>query len=113
MVAAETPARGVGLLPGGVAHAHKQVLHTQVLFGVDLLGNMGFIVVMKYVPGLTVAVVLLLNPVLACAEGLMLGVDRLPGLLTYAGALVIVCSSAAIVVASQSQTTTVQLQMDT
>lgn len=82
-----------------------------MLGAVDLLGNMGYIAVLRYVPSLTVAVAMLLSPLIAAVEGICLGVESLPGPLTWAGATVIVASSAVIVADSQSQSTTVELKM--
>ena len=82
-----------------------------MLGAVDLLGNMGYIAVLKYVPSLTVAVAMLLSPLIAAIEGMCVGVESLPGPLTWAGASVIVASSAVIVADSQSQSTSVELKM--
>ena len=46
---------------------------------VDYLGNYAFIAVMKYLPALVIASALLLGPLVACAEGVLLGVEELPG----------------------------------
>mgnify|MGYP006150579151 CR=1 FL=1 len=82
-----------------------------MLGAVDLLGNMGYIAVLKYVPGLTVAVAMLLSPLIAAIEGMCVGVETMPGALTWVGAAVIVASSGVIVADSQSQSTTVELNM--
>eukprot|EP00965_Chrysotila_dentata_P237041 6201652-Pleurochrysis_carterae.AAC.1 len=76
---------------------------------VDWAGNLGFIAVMKYVPGLIVAAVMLIGPFVACFEGILVGVDRIPGPWTLLGAVVIVISSGAIAIGMQHQTKTVDI----
>ena len=60
---------------------------------VDWLGNVCFIVVMKYVPALVVAGAMLVGPFVATAEGMALGVESMPGPWTIAGSIVIVYGS--------------------
>jgi len=103
------PARG---LFGWINPTGPRLLAQLWMFGaVDLLGNMGYIAVLKYVPSLIVAVAMLLSPLIAAIEGMCVGVESLPGPLTWAGATVIVASSAVIVADSQSQSMTVELKV--
>lgn len=46
---------------------------------VDYSGNYAFIAVMKYLPALVIATALLFGPIVASAEGVLLGVEALPG----------------------------------
>ena len=64
---------------------------------------------MKYVSSLVVAVTQLLSPLVAVLEGIAVGVETTPGLLTWLGAAVIVGSSVVIVTNSRQQSTTVYI----
>ena len=77
---------------------------------VDLAGNLGFIAVMKYVPALTVAAAMLLGPLVATAEGIAVGVDRLPGPWTIGGGLLITIGSGLISAATSESSTTVEIR---
>ena len=77
---------------------------------VDMTGTLGLVAVMKYVPGLIVAVSLLLSPLIATLEGLAIGAERIPGPWTMAGAAVVVVASAVLVSDAQQQSTTVELK---
>uniref|UniRef100_A0A7S2J176 EamA domain-containing protein n=1 Tax=Haptolina brevifila TaxID=156173 RepID=A0A7S2J176_9EUKA len=81
-------------------------------FVVDYSGNVGLIAVMKYVPALVVAAALLLGPLVASAEGIMLQVEEMPGPWTLAGGAIIVAGSVLIAVQAQRQSTTVDLGME-
>ena len=52
---------------------------------VDLTGNVGLVTVMKYVPALVVAAACLLGPLIAMIEGVLLGVESVPGVWTLVG----------------------------
>lgn len=75
----------------------------------DCLGNLGFITAMKYVPAVVVAAMMLLGPFIAAAEGMLVGVESAPGLLTVVGALVISggCGIIAISENTSSQSITI------
>ena len=76
----------------------------------DLVGNLGLVAVMKYVPGTIVAVTLLLGPIIATLEGLALGAEQVPGPWTLAGAAINIAASAVIAADAQHQSKTVQLK---
>ena len=76
---------------------------------VDYSGNVGLLAVMKYVDALVVAAACLIGPVLAMLEGLLMGVEALPGPWTIVGAAIIVAGGAMIVKQAQRQSTTVDL----
>eukprot|EP00966_Prymnesium_polylepis_P314289 7262790-Prymnesium_polylepis.1 len=64
---------------------------------------------MKYVPALVVATALLLGPMVACAEGVLLGVEHFPGPWTIVGGLVILMGGTLIALQAQNQSTSVEL----
>jgi len=76
---------------------------------VDVAGYLSFIAVMKYVPALMVSAVMLLGPFVSTLEGVLLGVESVPGLWTVAGALVITIGSGIIAYESQTKTKTFTL----
>ncbi|CAM9678170.1 unnamed protein product, partial [Phaeothamnion confervicola] len=65
----------------------------------DVFGSLAFYLVLKYVDPIVVAVVCLLVPMVAVAEGLALGVGRVPDGYV-AGGGILVMSGAAMVMAS-------------
>lgn len=73
----------------------------------DGIGNMGYIVALKVVPPLSVTVVILLQPIVAMAEGAASGMDAAPSLCAVLGGLVLVCGTSAVVTASNRGTQTV------
>jgi len=77
---------------------------------VDLTGNLGFIAVMKFVPALTVAAVMLLGPLVSTAEGIAVGVDELPGAWTLVGGLLITAGSGLISLAASESTSSVEIR---
>ena len=76
---------------------------------VDLLGNLGFLVTMKYVPAITVAAAMLLGPLTATAEGMLLGVESAPGAWTVAGGALIIAGSGIISFSTRADETVVHL----
>ena len=76
---------------------------------VDYSGNYAFIAVMKYLPALVIATALLFGPIVASAEGVLLGVEAMPGVWTVIGALVILAGGALIAAEAQKQSTAVEL----
>eukprot|EP00965_Chrysotila_dentata_P247360 6207699-Pleurochrysis_carterae.AAC.3 len=90
-------------------HPSRFVVQLYMAAVVDYAGNLGFIAVMKYVPGLIVASAMLVGPFVACIEGILVGVDVVPGPWTMIGAVVITASSAVIAAGSQHQTKTVDI----
>ena len=76
---------------------------------VDYSGNVGLVAVMKYVPALVVAAAYLLGPLIATAEGVLTGVEPMPGSWTLLGGALTVASTALIAARAQRQQTTVSL----
>ena len=77
---------------------------------VDLAGNLGFIAVMKFVPALTIAAIMLLGPLVSTGEGIAVGVDELPGVWTLAGGVLIIAGSGLISFAGSESTATVEIK---
>lgn len=84
-------------------------LQLSVTAMVDVAGYLAFIAVMKYVPAIMVSAVMLLGPFVSTLEGMVIGVEAVPGLWTMAGAGVITVGSAIIAVESQRKTKTYAL----
>lgn len=76
---------------------------------VDVAGYLAYVAVMKYVPALMVSAAMLLGPFVSTLEGVIIGVEDVPGLWTVGGAVVITMGSAIIAVESQSKTNTYSL----
>uniref|UniRef100_K3WKV7 EamA domain-containing protein n=1 Tax=Globisporangium ultimum (strain ATCC 200006 / CBS 805.95 / DAOM BR144) TaxID=431595 RepID=K3WKV7_GLOUD len=70
----------------------------------DLMGTMGYISVMKYFDPIVISVVCLLEPIVATAMGIVVGVDAIPGYLTFIGAT-LVLGGTFMVIATQSEKT--------
>lgn len=67
---------------------------------------------LKYVPALVVAATLLLGPLVACAEGVLLGVESTPGPWTLVGGAVMVVGSGLITAkAAGKQSTTINVDI--
>jgi len=64
---------------------------------------------MKYVPSIVVASFMLLGPFVATVEGIIIGVETVPGVWTILGSCVIVVGSAIISLKEQQQTTSVMI----
>ena len=82
-------------------------LYLAVVF--DFMGNFGFIAVMKYVPALAVAAVMLLGPITSTLEGMLIGVEQLPGPFTLGGGMIITIGSGMIAMTAQSSSAKVEL----
>lgn len=70
----------------------------------DLMGTMGYISVMKYFDPIVISVVCLLEPIVATAMGIVVGVDAIPGALTFVGATLVI-GGTLMVIATQSEKT--------
>ena len=70
------------------------------------------IAVMAYVPALTVAAIMLLGPLTSCLEGIVVGVDQLPGVWTLVGSMMITAGSGIISFSTSERTTTVEIDRD-
>lgn len=75
-----------------------------LVFVCDLVGTMGYISVMKYFDPIVISVVCLLEPIVATAMGIVVGVDAVPGFLTFVGAALVI-GGTFMVIATQNQTT--------
>ncbi|KAF0687138.1 Aste57867_21109 [Aphanomyces stellatus] len=70
-----------------------------------IVGTVGYIAVMKYFDPIVVSVVMLLEPILATAIGVVVGVDVVPGLLTWMGGFFVIVGTGLVVVAAKSKRT--------
>ncbi|TYZ57971.1 hypothetical protein PybrP1_008426 [[Pythium] brassicae (nom. inval.)] len=70
----------------------------------DLMGTMGYISVMKYFDPIVISVVCLLEPIVAAVMGVIMGVDAIPGVLTFIGAALVI-GGTFMVIATQSEKT--------
>ncbi|TMW57273.1 hypothetical protein Poli38472_003198 [Pythium oligandrum] len=68
------------------------------------IGTLGYIAVMKYFDPIVVSVVMLLEPVLANAMGVAVGVDLVPGYFTFGGAALITLGTMLVIVSNSSRT---------
>lgn len=75
-----------------------------LVFVCDLVGTMGYISVMKYFDPIVISVVCLLEPIVATAMGIVVGVDAVPGFLTFVGATLVI-GGTFMVIATQNQKT--------
>lgn len=75
-----------------------------LVFVCDLMGTMGYISVMKYFDPIVISVVCLLEPIVATAMGIFVGVDAIPGFLTFIGATLVI-GGTLMVIATQSEKT--------
>lgn len=73
-------------------------------FVCDGIGTMGYIGVMKYFDPIVVSVVCLVEPIVATAQGIVMGVDAMPGLSTFVGATLVI-GGTFLVLRSQSHKT--------
>jgi drug/metabolite transporter (DMT)-like permease len=71
---------------------------------VDFAGNVGLIAVMKYVPALVVAAACLLGPLVAMLEGVILGVESVPGVWTLVGGGFTIAGAGIIAMQAQRET---------
>lgn len=92
----------VGLF-GWLSAAH---IATEVYIVVvcTLVGTLGYLSVMKYFDPIVVSVVMLMEPILASMLGVAAGVDRMPGLFTIVGSLLIILGTALVIVSNSSRT---------
>lgn len=70
-----------------------------VLVG-SFAGTMGFVTSLKYFDPLVVSVTMLTEPVVATVIGICIGVDELPGLLTFLGGCAVLTGCALVILAS-------------
>uniref|UniRef100_A0AAV1TAQ7 MobA-like NTP transferase domain-containing protein n=1 Tax=Peronospora matthiolae TaxID=2874970 RepID=A0AAV1TAQ7_9STRA len=75
-----------------------------LVFICDCIGTMGYIGVMKYFDPIVVSVVCLMEPIVATAQGIVMGVDAVPGLCTFVGASLVI-GGTFLVLQSQSHKT--------
>ncbi|OQR91511.1 Drug/Metabolite Transporter (DMT) Superfamily [Achlya hypogyna] len=75
-----------------------------LVFVCTIIGTMGYISVMKYFDPIVVSVVMLLEPVLATAMGVVVGVDSIPGVLTWIGGMLVIAGTCLVVLAANKKT---------
>ncbi|KAF1790250.1 Nucleotide-diphospho-sugar transferase [Phytophthora cactorum] len=75
-----------------------------LVFICDGIGTMGYIGVMKYFDPIVVSIVCLMEPIVATAQGIVMGVDVMPGPLTFVGAALVI-GGTCLVLSSQSRKT--------
>jgi len=91
---------------GWLGSAVRFVPTVVAAFICDILGNMGFIVALKYLPALVISVVILLQPLGATVVGVSVGLDKVPDPLAAAGMLVTVLGTAMVVLGAAGKTST-------
>ncbi|RHY64177.1 hypothetical protein DYB30_000338 [Aphanomyces astaci] len=74
-----------------------------LVFVCTIIGTVGYISVMKYFDPIVVSVVMLLEPVLATAMGVFVGVDAVPGFLTWIGGALVILGTGLVVLASANK----------
>lgn len=75
-------------------------------FVCEIMGNLFVLLALKYLSPLAVAVTTLLSPVVAAAEGLLVG-EPAPNLVAWIGMLITLGGTAAVIVGTSTSTTTV------
>ncbi|RHY06947.1 hypothetical protein DYB25_001603 [Aphanomyces astaci] len=76
---------------------------------VTLCGSMGFVSAMKYFPALVVSVTMLLEPVVATAICLALGMAPVPGWLTFVGGFGVIVGTVLVIASARESTETVNV----
>ncbi|KDO30327.1 hypothetical protein SPRG_05038 [Saprolegnia parasitica CBS 223.65] len=94
--------RTIGLF--GWVQADRLGIELYLVFVCTIIGTMGYISVMKYFDPIVVSVVMLLEPVLATAIGVLLGVDSIPGVLTWIGGILVIAGTCLVVLAANKKT---------
>ncbi|ETW04929.1 hypothetical protein H310_04029 [Aphanomyces invadans] len=74
-----------------------------LVFVCTIIGTVGYISVMKYFDPIVVSVVMLLEPILATAMGVFVGVDAVPGCLTWIGGFLVILGTGLVVLASSNK----------
>lgn len=70
----------------------------------DLIGTMGYISVLKYFDPIVISVFCLLEPIVASAMGIAMGVDGLPGIMTYFGATLVIGGTFLVIITQSKKT---------
>lgn len=83
---------------------HRLLVVVYLVFVCDCIGTMGYIGVMKYFDPIVVSIVCLMEPIVATAQGIVMGVEILPGPLTFVGAALVI-GGTSLVLHSQSRKT--------
>ncbi|KAH9140105.1 hypothetical protein AeRB84_015632 [Aphanomyces euteiches] len=74
-----------------------------LVFVCTIVGTVGYISAMKYFDPIVVSVVMLLEPILATAIGVVFGVDTIPGILTWVGGLLVLAGTGLVVMAGSNK----------
>ena len=93
--------------------ARRLVLQLYLTFVVDLGGTMGYISSMKYFDPLIVSVVMILEPIIATLEGMLVGDASMPGLWGLFGAGLVIVGSGVVVMSSAKHEDTVTTSIGT
>ncbi|KAG6598147.1 Drug/Metabolite Transporter (DMT) Superfamily [Phytophthora cinnamomi] len=83
---------------------HRLLVVLYLVFICDGIGTMGYIGVMKYFDPIVVSVVCLMEPIVATGQGIVMGVDAMPGPFTFVGATLVI-GGTFLVLHSQSRKT--------
>ncbi|GLE04206.1 hypothetical protein PINS_up013117 [Pythium insidiosum] len=75
-----------------------------LVFVCDLTGTMGYISVMKYFDPIVISVVCLVEPIVANVMGIVVGVDSIPGALTFAGATLVIGGTLMVILTQNRKT---------
>jgi len=82
-------------------------LELYIAFICNGVGTTGYIAIMKYFDPVVVAMVMLMEPVIALFQGIAVGVATLPGWITWLGNLVVVSGSVIVIWSGSKKTETV------
>ncbi|KDO34054.1 hypothetical protein SPRG_01328 [Saprolegnia parasitica CBS 223.65] len=63
----------------------------------DFVGGMGYIRVMAYFDPLVVSIIMLMEPILATALGILVGVASIPGVLTCVGSAIVIAATMLVI----------------
>ncbi|OQR87862.1 Drug/Metabolite Transporter (DMT) Superfamily [Thraustotheca clavata] len=94
--------RNIGLF--GWLKSDRIGIEMYLVFVCTIIGTMGYISVMKYFDPIVVSVVMLLEPVLATAMGVIVGVDSIPGILTWIGGVLVIAGTCLVILAANKKT---------
>lgn len=94
----------IGLFGWTEPVADRLLMLCYLVFVCDLIGTMGYISVMKYFDPIVVSVFCLLEPIVATIQGIIMGVDAIPGWTTFVGATLVI-GGTFMVLSSQAKKT--------
>ena len=71
---------------------------------VNGIGTLGYIAVLKFFDSIVVSVIMLMEPVVGAFVGVLVGVDTLPGAITWVGDAIVTLGSALVVYSGAKKT---------